>query len=491
MQVQAGGSSSGEVAGRSQEGRTVDVPHDPMNESIVVAAALVSTEARRTLVARLSADYFFEAQHRAIWSALRELVRKNLDYDPATLRVLAPDVDVDYLVQLAAARPTVPNNLAMHVEVLQWDRARLNAVAGPIASLLQSVRDPRADRDRIRGLARQVAGAFDGYGDRTYLRDNEQLVTEQMAEIRARADGRRIYPFGIHSLDNNVEGTVVNKRLIPGAAPKKTTVITGVSGSGKSTLVSLIVLGLARQKRRVGVGAWEMGSGPTIEVLTCQSLGWSRSALMVGTLGEEQLAAFEDRMRVLSRFIRFIDNPFNRQRGGKATNEGNLDIVHGYISDIGCDVFVADLWERLLVDDDPSEEKRALFRQQGMAEETNCHLIIVAQQRLKDIEKRPDKKPTREGIKGSGAYVEIADTILGTHRPALWKPVDDNVMEVDVLKQRYARWPIAIEFDWDGDLGMITNGREVPYEQGGSAGGEGFDAEFAKPIKRGRKGGKD
>jgi hypothetical protein len=111
----------------------------------------------------------------------------------------------------------------------------------------------------------------------------------------------------------------------------------------------------------------------------------------------------------------------------------------------------------------------------------------VQQQRLKDIELRPDKRPTREGIKGSGAWTEVPDNIFGVHRPALWKPVPDNVLEIDVLKQRYGKWPLAVEFDWDPDRGQISGGRSVEYDQA-AAMGEGGSNPIDQKLHAGRGG---
>jgi hypothetical protein len=133
------------------------------------------------------------------------------------------------------------------------------------------------------------------------------------------------------------------------------------------------------------------------------------------------------------------------------------------------------LWKRCLRQTKPEEEEDALLRQQSIAKETNVHCILVQQQRMKDVELRDDKRPTREGIKGTGAWVEVPDTILGTHRPALWKRVDDDKFEVVVLKQRWGVWPLAIEFDWNGEYGMITNGRVVPYDPPGTTSNEADD----------------
>lgn len=250
-----------------------------------------------------------------------------------------------------------------------------------------------------------------------------------------------------------------------------------------STLTAHIALGIAGFSREgcdafvaddkfrtVLFGAWEMESGITLELLACISLGWSRSELMEGRgpaatpLGRMQL---EERMHLLSQRIRFMDNPFWKERGGKPSNERHLDLIHGYLADSGCEVFIADLWKRCLVDDAPSAEEHALIRQQAMLEELRVHGILLQQQRLKDIEMRADKRPSRDGIKGSGAWVEVADTILAPHRPALWKKMEDDKLEMFVLKQRYGKWPLGVEFDWNPDTGQVWGGRAIEYDRPG------------------------
>lgn len=446
------------------------IPHDVVSEITVVAAALVDAEARAKALATLPSDAFAEPKHQAIWAALAELERRHLACDVATLQKLVPGIDAGYARQLTEDRPVAPQNLAFHVEQVLWDGARLNAARGPVSSLLEALHDASADPERVKALARQVAGAFDGYQARRYLRDPDDLNRGMMSEVRLRAAGRQSYGYGIERLDYHEKvdskGHPV-RRMIPGAAPGQVTVVTGVSGAGKSTLTARIVLGLARNRRKVLYGAWEQSSPATLELLACMSCGFSRQKLQDGQLTEEELTMLGARAEALSKWVRFFDLPFNRGKGEKRTNDQNLDLVQGYVSDSGCDVFVADLWKRCLRHTDPDDEEQALVRQQAMCEELKVHAILVQQQRLKDVEQRQDKRPTREGIKGSSAWVEVADTILGVHRPALWKALDDTVFEIDVLKQRYGKWPQAIEFDWDGDSGLITGGRTVAYESHG------------------------
>jgi hypothetical protein len=172
-------------------------------------------------------------------------------------------------------------------------------------------------------------------------------------------------------------------------------------------------------------------------------------------------------MSTIAKRVYFLDNPFRRRSGEKSSNERNLDIVQGYIADSGAEIFVGDLWKRCLKNTEPDEEEEALIRQQAMVEELQVHAILLQQQRLKDIEQRQDKRPTRDGIKGSGAWVEVPDTILGVHRPFLFKNVPDDRLELFVLKQRYGRWPLGIEFGWNADCGAIAGGKPIEYERPG------------------------
>jgi len=625
------------------------------------------SKARIQALRRLEPDHFFEPKHRAIISAMKEIDRRKLEFDLGTMQKVSSDVDIEYAKLIVETHQGAAANVAFHIERVLWDAARLNAVRGPIAALVEAINDPLADPDRVRTLARQTGGAFDGYQDRKYLRDAGEVIHEMMTEVRSTRAGLVSYSYGIDRLDywerRELDKVAPQRRMIPGAAPGQVTCITGTPGclagdtiidfnrarinrklplsefvrrfqggsmggkvwrkdiptrirhraedgfirlglvldayssgfkqtyevrtadgksvratgdhrfltvdgwkrlrqlrvgdmlwvdggmcngkkasskkkhvtarthpvrvtkieergieetfdiemvgephnflasgfvvhnSGKSTLTARIALGLARNRRRILYGAWEMRGNTTLRLLACMSCGFERSRLVKkpeeGGLTDEELVTLEARAWAISKYVRFLDVPFNRARGEKRTrdtNDRNLDMLQGYIADSGCDVFIGDLWKRCLRNTDPDDEEQALIRQQAMCEELKIHAILVQQQRLKDVEQRSDKRPTREGIKGSGAWVEVADTILGVYRPAQWKTaMDDTVFEIDVLKQRYAAWPMAIEFEWDADTGLITGGKTVPYDSGGEDSGGGSNAEWLGGGKKGRR----
>lgn len=466
----------------SEEHR-VSLPCDAGNEAALVAAAYKDPASRTHLLTRLVADHFQQREHRDLWQVFQEAERRKLVLDASLVEQLGTSDLRAYVEELIELRPEVPANLSYHVATLLWDHARVSAARGPIPAFIEALRDPKAEPDRVRGLARSIGQAFDGYEDRKFLHDPEQVVADHMKEVEARAAGRAAFAYGIPGLDffdRDGPREDWRRRMIPGAAPGQITTVTGLSGAGKTTFTAHLVLGIAFPEwraenfaapgRTILYGAWEMRGGTTLELLSIISLGWSRSETMQGrgpVASAEGRSILRARMAAIASRVRFMGNPFRRRQGEKGSNDKNLDIVQGYIADSGCEVFVADLWKRCLRDTEPSEEEDALIRQQAMVEDMGVHAILLQQQRLHDIEKRDDKRPTREGIKGSGAWVEVSDTIIGVHRPALFKSIPDDVLEVGVLKQRYGLWPAGVEFTWNPDAGMIGGGRTVDYDRPG------------------------
>jgi len=104
------------------------------------------------------------------------------------------------------------------------------------------------------------------------------------------------------------------------------------------------------------------------------------------------------------------------------------------------------------------------------------------------VESRDDKRPTREAVKGSSGWIDVGDTLIGWHRPALFKRQPDVTIEALILKQRYGVWPLAVEFDFDPMFGWASNGRTIPYDQPGEASDNdsSLAAEFLAGKKKGR-----
>jgi replicative DNA helicase len=467
----------------------VQIPHDVINEQTLIAAAIVDAKARKKLTLKLKPDAFLVKEHAEIWIALSELARRDLEYDPATLRTIAGTrVDEEYIAQLLDGRRGTPANLDHHVSMLEWDRARVEAVRGPLSQLLESLKDPTTPPERVRAYAQAASSMFSQGASTSLLREPTGLVQSALAQLRSKRD-QACYPFGIEGFDRHDDG---RWRMVPGMAPGLITVLTGVPGSGKSTVTARIALAQIKAGRRVAYGAWEMGDEQTLMLLAAMDLGWGRTKLQTGDLTDDEEKVLGEKMEELATHVRFVMPPFSPRTmvsGGagreRVTNDRVLDQLHAVLSDVGADVFIADLFKRLLRRIEPDEEEQALVRIQAIAADTRTHCLLLQQQRSKDVEARADKRPTREGIKGSGAWVEIADTIIGVHRQALFKNIDDVTIELDVLKQRWGAWPMAVEFGWDSEFGAISGGREVSINV--SLDDEGVDGFLDAPVKKAKR----
>lgn len=481
-------------AGRERRGTIARIPHDPINEQVVIAATIAGwNELAEKHLRSIPPENFYGKGHAAIWFGLREILNKHLTYDPATLRqVTAGEADPEYVEQLLRDRPAVPPNLGFHVECLAWDRARLEAATGPISALVEALKDPSSDRGQVRGLAERVGKAFKGFGASSYLRDSKQLVAEQMAKIRIRRQtpGGICMPYGIDGLDfygqDEDHENAGMPRVMPGAAAPYVTVIAGASGSGKTTTTTRMAIGQAKMKRRVLYAAWEPGSGMTLELCALMNLGMSRTDLMYGRYNDQDELELEAEMERLSEYIKFFELPGGdfkidkRERFG--LNERQLDIVQAVINDSRCEVFIADLFRRALREMRPDDEEQALYRMQAITKEENIATLLLHQINMKELERRPDKRPTLDALKGTSGYVEVGDNVLVWYRPSRYKNVPDTTIEAAFLKQRYGEAPIAVELEWDAKFGYVGGGRSMDYERPGELGT--IDTFMAEGIKQ-------
>jgi replicative DNA helicase len=467
----------GEQKKKIDDKNVVTIPVDTINEQIVVAAALADQDVRDNYVLKEPADMFVDAEHGLIWDGIRTVLQRGQGFDMQALHAeVSGKVKLDYLKQLLERYPKAPVNMAQHISRLRWDHVRKASSEDSVPDFLRALKDPTSSPTEVQGLAERVARSLMVQLDRSFLANPKLVAAKQREQIRKRKEGMACYPYGIHALDFFDDG---RHRMIPGAAPGKVTLVTGASGSGKSVVAGAIALQQARMGRRTAIGAWEMGAGFTLEMMTNMSftmpppggpgvytkhaLG-SRYAISTGQIDDVGLNEFHERMEAIAEWVRFFDPPFHNDPGKQYTNDQALSEVYRMVADSGCEVVIFDLWERCIPDGSPGPERRALFTQQAIHQRTNTHGILVCQQKIKEIERRADKRPSRESILGSSAWVEIADAIVGVYRPATARAIPDEVLELLVLKQRFGKWPMAVAFDWDGDTMAMTNGRDVEFD---------------------------
>lgn len=444
-----------------------ELVYDPVNERIIIGAAIADEAKRTVLVRSISADELLVKENAAIWRALRTLVDQKLAYDPEVMRRLVrdelEDFDERYLDGLEVGA-SVPQNLEWHTATLRWDATRARVLRGPVPELLREIRNPKAKPEDVAAIARSVLRGVEGGHGRKYIRRPDELKRSYGAELAARRAAGNFYPMGYGAVDEH---------LVEGTMPGKVNVLVGLPGSGKSTFADDMILKLAKLGRRVLVCPWEMGTESTLDVMLSSMSRIELDRIVQGGFSaEEQVRLNRCKDWIVDR-VKFMDNAFydanlrDGGRGFKRSNDRSLDVLEGYIAESGCDVVVMDLWERCLVDLSYDGVTAALYRQQQMAAEYRFYCVIVHQLRLKDVEKRQDKRPTREAIKGTGAFVEVADQIYGVHRDAQFRNVPDDAIELICMKQRKGKANWAVRFGWDGSRSLVQgDGVPVTYDPG-------------------------
>lgn len=458
---------------------TLGIDHDVTNEMIVIAACLVDEKLRDRYVPTEPASRFVDGDHQFIWDAMKRILQRKNGFDLQQLHAaVSAKVRLSYLQQLVDSYPSPPVSMSTHINALHWDSTRAHAVEGPIPDFLRAIKNAETKPAAVSALASRIVSSLDVKSDTSFMSDPRLLAAQQRQAIEDRAN-IACYEYGIKELDYFPDGT---HRCIPGAAPGKITNVTGVSGSGKSVLAAYIALQQIRAGRRVLYGAWEMGAGDTLEMMANMSMQYAPVGTMTGSRYQTSTGAidlssmddFEQRMVKIAEWVRFFDPPFASEPDREFTNDEALVELHRMVVDSGFEMVVYDLFERCLPDGRPGPERRALFGLQNLHKVTRTHGLIVSQQRLKEVENRPDKRPTRSTILGTQAWVDISDTIIGVHRPALWRPISDDHLELLLLKQRFGRWPLAVQFAWSGEYMTISDGEDVDYEHPGSKNGDVF-----------------
>ena len=116
---------------------------------------------------------------------------------------------------------------------------------------------------------------------------------------------------------------------------------------------------------------------------------------------------------------------------------------------------VWDLFDKSLPDLSPSAISEGLNKAQAIAKEFDIHLLLLAQIR-RGVERRGDKRPTREDLKGSGGWEEVADQIIAVHRESVYDPdLEDDTMEIGVLKQRMGPFGTWFTYDYNASTFMV------------------------------------
>lgn len=428
---------------------------DSINEQSVLAAALLDVDARRKVCASVKPDHFIGPKHREIFRSILACDENDV-LDPEIILLKSKDKKVlggrGYLTHLFTMDP--PSNPIVHI------RALLEASTRSVATVdMKTLEDVLTDPTVPYNECVQLVGAL--YSKMTNLGMDQDtgkaLAAEYLSQIRSRRDGLLLFrPTGFGPLD---------EIMTEGLASGRITVVAGRPGHGKSTLVTNMIRYLLKSedKPRILVLPVEPGKYGFMDQLVSLSTGipYLRMVKEAEELTNAEMQDIEKKTNRLLGDDRLTvkDNPFYELDDW--TNDSAMDKLEELFATGGYDIIVVDLWDRILPEaDKPGPVSKALRRQQHIVKKYGGHLIAVHQISRK-VEERKDKRPTMADLKGSGAWEEVANVVLGVYRDRMYKPMlTRDVMEVEVIKQKTGP-PGLMEVDFDGTCFSLRNARHA------------------------------
>lgn len=440
-------------------------PFDPTSEQVVVSAMLRDEETLKRLVRGISSDDVYADRHRIILSVLKELDRKGLKFDIPTFARVSASMDYadrdwggdSYLDDLVDVFPDGAN-LDWHLEQMRTD-ARLRSAADDVAEdLIAEMRRPGADPARALPLARELIGrisAATSGAEAGGVSTGEVAGARYKAVLAERAAGRSDHvPFGLKELDDV---------LTWGASPGKVTVVAARPSNGKSSLgYNLAKWWIDRQVRSAQDPRpllflpLEMGNQSAQDALVARTAGIPVDKIIRGF----DKLDFEVQMEAVAAIDRYVGSPWiswfdepgasierieevlaasmEPDPNGK---DGEMRSRYGLV--------IWDLFDKSLPDLDQATISKSLNQAQKLAREYRTHLALLAQIR-RGVEKRGDKRPTREDLKGSGGWEEVADQIIGIHRERVYDPdMEEDDFEIGILKQRVGGFGQWLSYHYD------------------------------------------
>lgn len=424
---------------------TVTLEVNTENEQLVLATMMNDRVALRDLVRTLEMNVFLGKRHRTIFSVLQEIALRHLEYDHELFIQLGRDKSyggVRYLNQLVDAFPEMPKNLQYHVDKLRIDAVKMKLRKGPVQRLVELCEDPSAELGDVSTQVMELNHGVSGHLSGGVTR-GEALYRKYLADIRVRRKSSHFVPTGFSWLDEN---------LTEGLAAQKVSIITARPSIGKSTLAWNIADRVANfVKLPVIYFPIEMGTVPVMDgMVSCNSK--IHLDKLIKTPG--QLTKTEARL-VNDTAQRITQNKNLTFYDGKIA----LNNVYRVVSEGGYRVAVFDLWEKLVGSVDQKDITRELNFTQQLAKDTDCHFMLV-QQTKRGVEKRDDKMPTLEDLKNSGTYEEVADLVIAlTRRKFYQKDLDEDILEMEILKQRRGANLARVCYEFEGGYGRVGNER--------------------------------
>ncbi|GLR64592.1 replicative DNA helicase [Marinospirillum insulare] len=432
-------------------------PHSLEAEQSVLGGLMIDNASVDGVAELLVEADFYRGEHRYIYAAMNELVKRNSPFDPLILsaelkaRDLLEKAGGDaYLIELARNTPSTSNIYAYAQIVRERSvRRKLIQAARRIADSAYSP-EGRTSDELLNEAEREV---FTIAEERPKF-GGPQLVTDVAAKVLAKLESLDLSESGITGLTTGFKDL---DAMTSGLQPSDLVIVAGRPSMGKTTFaMNLVENAVLNSDKTAVVFSMEM---PAEQLLmrVFSSLGQiDQSKVRTGELLENDWDRIASTLAILKEKKLYIDDTPGLSPNDLRTRTRRIARDEGGISIIMVDYLqlmrVAGNSENRTAE--ISEISRSL---KALAKEFDCPVVALSQLN-RGLEQRTNKRPIMSDLRESGAIEQDADVIAFVYRDEVYNPDKEGnkgLAEIIIGKQRNG--PI-------GSVHLLFTGRYTRFD---------------------------
>lgn len=419
------------------------LPHSLEAEQSVIGGLMLDNRAWDDIADRLDGSMFYRPEHRHIFEAMRDLIAQEAPIDVVTLSEaleqhsrLEAVGGLNYLAEIARHTPSAAN-ITAYADIVR-DRYQLRQLSQTAVALNRQALDAqgRSATSIIEAAEQQL---FELVDDRRHALGSVREILEEVVDridIASQSDGGITgVPTGFTDVD----------RMTTGLQPADLVILAGRPSMGKSALgmgiAENVLASTATQAQGpVIVFSLEMPREDLMLRLLASIGRLPLQALRSGQLEDDQwpsLAAavakakdFENRL--------FIDDEGGLHASTLKTRARRIARKHGRPALILVD-YLQMLTEPSAGGENRNLEISAISRiLKATAKELSCPVVALSQLN-RQLENRPNKRPTMADLRDSGSLEQDADLIGFVYRDEVYhpdNPENHGLAELILGKQR-------------------------------------------------------
>ena len=448
-------------------------------EQTVLGHALNDTACYQLFLSEVDWEHFAAPNHKVLAYCIKQMGHLGIrqpDEDSFQLVVAGypgeEDKDyggAEYLRSLQAAFLQPTDNYQHFVDRLKLQAAKNRIGGDRLKSLTRICNDPAATVDDLRDVVTQLQSDLEVANTSGFqFKNTEQLGADYLQNL----DDRKTLEFfttGFPDLDEH---------LAEGFAPGQITVMGGFTGMAKST----VAINMAHRIAVQGIGT-ALFSMESTDMSMMDKVVSTMTQIPLHRLKKEAAELTEQEMGAITQVVAELRGlPLLINDQASLSIDGMLYQLQsarrrGYDPKV---IFI-DLFGKIedvdTGDNLATRIQKEMKRMRVVAKTLEVHPVCIVQIGRSGFGRQRGgriRRPTIIDIKNANAYAEEANLLLLLHRNKYYLPdLEDDILEIDIAKQRDGEANIKVYFEMFADRSTIMDTDKTPHDV--MAGGDGED----------------